>query len=60
MVIIFFGNVLALFIKEPISEVLNNLVATIFMGIVGNIILLPISIALGLLNYGIITFLKTR
>ena len=60
MAIIFLGNVLALFIKEPINEVLNNLVATIFMGIMGNIILLPISIALGLLNYGIVTFLKTR
>lgn len=60
MAIIFFGNLLALFIKEPITEVLGNLFATVFMGIIGNIILLPISIALGLLNYGIITYLRSR
>ena len=60
MTIIFFGNLFALLIKEPISEVVNNIPATIFMGIMGNVIFFPISLILGLLNFGIITYLKTQ
>ena len=60
MTIIFFGNLFALLIKEPISEVVNNLSATVFMGIMGNIILLPISLILGIINFGIITYLKAK
>lgn len=60
MTIIFFGNLFALLMKEPISEVVNNSSATIFMGIMGNVILLPVSLTLGLLNFGIITNLKTK
>ena len=56
----FFGNIFALLIKEPINEVVNNLYATVFMGIMGNVILLPVSLTLGLLNFGIITYLKTK
>lgn len=60
MIIIFFGNLLALLINQPVNEVINNIPAAVFMGLMGNIILLPISITLGLLNSGIINYLKTK
>jgi len=60
MTIIFLGNLFALLIKEPISEVLSNIPATIFMGIMGNILMFPISLILALTNFGIITYLKTN
>ncbi|KIA90199.1 hypothetical protein [Kaistella jeonii] len=56
MIIIFIGNFFALLIKEPINEVLSNIPATIFMGIMGNILMFPISLILGLTNFGIITY----
>ncbi|MDR6969579.1 hypothetical protein J2X31_003612 [Flavobacterium arsenatis] len=60
MAIVFLGNLFALLIKEPINEVLSNLPATLLMGIMGNILLFPISLILGLLNFGIITYLKSK
>ena len=60
MAIIFFGNFFALLIKDPISEVSSNIPATIFMGIMGNILMFPISLILGLTNFGIITYLNKK
>ena len=57
MAVIFFGNFFALLIKEPVDEVVTNITATIFMGIMGNILMFPISLILGLTNFGIITYL---
>lgn len=45
MVIILLGNAIAVTIESP-----GNLLATLMMGIFGNIVLLPVSIVLGLLN----------
>lgn len=60
VIIIFFGNLFALLIKEPIKDVLTNLPATILMGIMGNILMFPISVFLGLVNSGITTYLKKQ
>lgn len=60
MAIIFLGNSFAILIKEPINEVFSNIPVTIFMGIMGNILFFPISLILGLLNFGLITYLKTK
>ena len=60
MTIILFGNFLALLIKEPINEIISNIPATIFMGIMGNVVMFPISLILGLMNFGLITYLKTK
>lgn len=58
MAIIFWGNLFALLIKEPAREVFNNLPATLIMGIIGNILLFPVSLISGILNFKIITYLK--
>jgi len=42
MTIIFFVNFSGLLIKEPINEVAGNLTATVFMGLMGNIHVLPV------------------
>lgn len=60
VIIIFFGNLFALLIKEPIKEVLTNLPATIFMGIMANILMFPISIIMALINFLIIIYLRNR
>ncbi|KFF01742.1 hypothetical protein [Chryseobacterium luteum] len=60
MTILFIGNSLALMFKEPISEVIDNLPAAIFMGMMGIMIFFPVSLILGLLNFSIITYLKRR
>lgn len=49
MVIIFFGNTIALFLTHS-SGFLSNLLPALVMGIAGNIILFPVSIVMGLLN----------
>ena len=59
IVIVFLGNLIALLIYEP-KEALSNLPATLFMGILGNIIMFPISVILGLLNFGIMTYIKKK
>jgi len=60
MTILFFGNFLALLFKEPITEVFGNLLAAIVMGIMGNIIFFPVSLILGLLNFGLTIYLQKR
>jgi len=60
MAIIFFGDFFGLLIKEPINEVAGNLTTTVFMGLMGNILLLPVSLILGLINFGIIAYLNTK
>ena len=58
MGIIFIGNSIALLINQPFSDLLQNIHATIFMGVTGNIIMLPISILLGFVNFALISFFK--
>jgi hypothetical protein len=60
MIIIFFGNLLALLAKGPTNEIISNIPTVILMGIMGNIILFPISLLLGFLNFLIITYLKMK
>lgn len=60
MTIIFFVNFSGLLIKEPINEVAGNLTATVFMGLMGNIHVLPVSLIIGLINFGIIAYLNTK
>jgi len=64
MVIVFFGNFFAVIIKEIVDQItlgvpVNlNILATIVMGIMGNIIMFPISLLLGVLNFILIIYLK--
>ena len=60
MVIIFVGNAIAVIIKQSIVEFIFNIPATIFMGIVGNMLFFPVSVILGALNFGIISYLNNR
>lgn len=50
MVIILIGNTLALGLHEP-DDFWSHPMAIIFMGIAGNLVLLPVSIGMGLLNW---------
>lgn len=60
ILIIFLGNFLAILIYEPTNEVLSNIPATIVMGFMGNIVMFPISVILGVLNFAIISSLKPK
>lgn len=60
MVILFLGNAIAILIKKPIYEAISNIPATILMGIIGNILFFPIILVMGLLNFGVITYLKNE
>ena len=58
MIIIFVGNSLAVIINQSIVELISNIPAMIFMGMMGNILFFPVSIIIGLMNFVIITHLK--
>lgn len=58
MMIVFLGNSFALFIKEPIMELFYNFGATVIMGIMGNVVLFPFSLILGLMNFLVINYLN--
>lgn len=60
ILIIFLGNFIALLIHEPTDEVLSNIPATIVMGLMGNIIMFPISVILGVLNFAIVHSMKPK
>ena len=60
MAIISLGNVIAIAIKKPINDFFSNIPLTLLMGIMGNIIYFPISLIMGLINFFILTFLKTK
>lgn len=60
VIIIFTGNFFALLIEEPVNEVLENIPAALFMGMMGNILMFPISLVLGLTNFGIITYFTKK
>jgi len=56
--IVFLGNFLGLLISQPLGEVLNSWPAAIFMGMLGNAIVFPLSLLIGILNFGIINYFK--
>lgn len=60
MVIILLGCFLTVLLKEPLAEFFRNIPAALLMGIMGNIMFFPVSIVLGLLNFGIINYFKKR
>lgn len=60
MVILFMGNAIAILIKEPISEAISNIPVAVLMGIIGNMVFFPVLLAIGLLNFGLIAYLKTK
>lgn len=48
-------------ITKPINEIVDKLSLVLYSaGFVGSLIMLPISLILGLLNFGMITYLKQR
>lgn len=53
MMILLLGNLFAIFIYDP-EDAIDNILAAIFMGIVGNFIFFPVVFFLGLLNYVIL------
>jgi len=52
------GNFLGLLISQPLGEVLDSWPAAIFMGMVGNAIVFPLSLLIGILNFVIINYFK--
>ncbi|GGG63780.1 hypothetical protein [Epilithonimonas arachidiradicis] len=56
MIIIFAGNFIGLLITERMNGTSSNFGPAIFMGIVGNILMLPVSLLLGVINFGIIKY----
>lgn len=60
MIILFLGNAIAILIKKPMNEALLNIPIIVLMGIIGNFLFFPILLGMGLLNFGLITYLKTK
>lgn len=52
IIIIFLGNAFAL-LSEDFREVSSNIVAVLLMGFVGNLIMFPISVLIGLMNFAL-------
>ncbi|WP_165749987.1 hypothetical protein [Cellulophaga sp. Z1A5H] len=60
MAIILLGCWCTVLLKEPIAEFFTNIPTALLMGIMGNIMFFPVSIILGLLNFGIISYYKNK
>lgn len=58
--IIFFGNSITLLISKPIKELSDNFPAFIVMGLMSVIIMFPLALVIGLLNFLIIIYCKNK
>ncbi|WP_158974274.1 hypothetical protein [Cellulophaga sp. L1A9] len=58
--VIFLGCCFTVLLKEPLEEFFRTIPAALLMGMMGNIMFFPVSILLGLLNFGIISYFKTQ